>query len=99
MYSIGSDEIHAGWRYAWDCLVEACYDDVELMEILRKYKSLPETNHIKVVNSLVNHFFTDDSIRLVAMWGFGDTPANDQMYLDIKAKLDKVKPYLENYLT
>lgn len=98
MYSIGTKEIQEDWGYAWDCLVEACIDSKELEEILDKYENLPEQNHIKVVNCLINHFFSDDAIRLVSMWGFGDTPANDQMYLDIKAKKDKLKPYLENYL-
>lgn len=55
-------------------------------------------SNFAVVNCLINHFFSDDAIRLVSMWGFGDTPARDQIYLDIQAKKDKLKPHLEKYL-
>lgn len=96
-YSIGSDEIHENWGSVWDCLVEACFHEPELNAILDLYKTLPDRNHIAIVNCLINHFFTDNSMRLIVSWGFGDTEAKDQMYLDIKAKLGELKPYLENY--
>ncbi|MFA5404646.1 MAG: hypothetical protein WC358_06900 [Ignavibacteria bacterium] len=98
MYSITSKEIKNGWRYVWDCLVEAVRDDAELEELLDKYEGLPDSNYIKLVNCLVQHFFSEDAIRLVSMWGFGDTPARDQICLDLEAKKDQLKPYLKKYL-
>lgn len=96
MYAITSEEINEDYDYAWDCLVEAVYNDPELYEILGKYKGR-KVNKIQMVTALVNHFFSEEAIRLVSMWGFGDTPAKDQMYLDIKAKKDQLKPYLLKY--
>jgi len=98
MYSITSNEILGGWRYIWDCLVEAVHDDVELEELLDKYEGLPDSNYINLVNCLVQHFFSEDAIRLVSMWGLNDTPARDQIYLDLEAKKDQLKPYLKKYL-
>jgi uncharacterized protein YdaL len=98
MYSITSKEILGGWRYIWDCLVEAVHDDVELEELLDKYEGLPDSNYINLVNCLVQHFFSEDAIRLVSMWGLNDTPARDQIYLDLEAKKDQLKPYLKKYL-
>jgi hypothetical protein len=98
MYSITTAEINEDWGYVWDCLVEACHGSDELEAILDKYEKLPEQNHIAVVNCLVNHFFSDASIRLVAMWGFSDTPARDEIYLDLKRQKDQLKPYLEKNL-
>lgn len=98
MYSITSKEILVGWRYIWDCLVEAVHDDVELEELLDKYEGLPDSNYINLVNCLVQHFFSEDAIRLVSMWGLNDTPARDQIYLDLESKKDQLKPYLKKYL-
>ena len=98
MYLISTKEVNEDWGFAWDCMVNACWNNPELMELIDKYEKLPDENHIKVVNCLINHFFSDSAIRLISMWGFGDTPAKDQMYLDIQAKLDQLKPYLEKYL-
>jgi len=97
MYSIGSEEIHKNWGYVWDCLVEACFDNNELLMLLSQYETLPNRNHIAIVNCLINHFLTDDSMRLIVAWGLSDTEAKDQMCIDIKNKLGNLKPYLENY--
>lgn len=32
------------------------------------------------------------------MWGFSDTPARDEIYLDLKRQKDQLKPYLEKNL-
>lgn len=97
MYSIG-EEIHKNWGHVWDCLVEACFHDNELLTLVSQYKTLPDRNHIAVVNCLINHFLTDDSMRLITSWGLSDTEAKDQMYIDIKHGLGKLEPYLAKYL-
>lgn len=99
MHSITSAEINEGWGYVWDCLVEVCHGSEDLEALLDKYPELPDSNSIALVTSLVQHFFSDSATQLVAMWGFSDTPARDEIYLSIMAKKDQLKPYLEKYST
>lgn len=98
MYAITDKEIQDDWGYAWDCLVDACWDNKELHEILEKLDEVAESNKIALIRELADNIFSDSATRLVAMWGFEDTPARDEIYLSFEAKMDLLKPYLEKYL-
>lgn len=97
MYAISSKEVDQNYGCVWDCLLNACWHTPELMDLIKQYEN-KKINKIQVVNTLINHFFSDSSIRLVAMWGFHDTPARDEICTDLEKKLNELKPVLEKYL-